>query len=81
MIHKIEERKPTYTVGFLCATRISDPAKNLIFHGVDLDPVRLELIKEPTYCQDILEARIRSVLFEELNITRDIPLEKVVKEP
>ena len=37
MIQKIEERKSTYNkaVSFLCATRISDPAKNLIFHGVD----------------------------------------------
>ena len=44
---------------------------------MDLDDVRLELIRFEEYCQDILEARIRSVLFEQLNITRDIPMDTV----
>ena len=52
--------------------------RNLVFYGVGLDSVRLNLIDfDENYCQDILEARIRSVLFEELNITRDIPFAKV----
>ena len=55
----------------------SDVKKHLIFYGVDLDDVRLELIRFEEYCQDILEARIRSVLFEQLNITRDIPMDTV----
>ena len=44
---------------------------------MDLDDVRLELIRFEEYCQDILEARIRSVLYEQLNITRDIPMDMV----
>ena len=55
-----------------------DARKNLVFSGVDLDDVRMELIKINDYCQDILEARIRSVLFDQLNITRDIPMDKVL---
>ena len=55
----------------------SDVKKHLIFYGVDLDDVRLELIRFEEYCQDILEARIRSVLYEQLNITRDIPMDMV----
>ena len=55
----------------------SDVKKHLIFYGVDLDDVRLELIRFKEYCQDILEARIRSVLYEQLNITRDIPMDMV----
>ena len=46
---------------------------------MDLDDVRLELIRFEEYCQDILEARLRSVLYEQLNITRDIPFDKVVR--
>lgn len=37
----------------------------------------MELIKISDYCQDILEARVRSVLFDQLNITRDIPMDEV----
>ena len=55
-----------------------DARKNLVFSGVDLDDVRMELIKFNDYCQDILEARIRSVLFDQLNITRDIPMDEVL---
>ena len=54
-----------------------DARKNLVFSGVELDDVRMELIKMNDYCQDILEARIRSVLFDQLNITRDIPMDEV----
>ena len=54
-----------------------DARKNLVFSGVELDDVRMELIKINDYCQDILEARIRSVLFDQLNITRDIPMDEV----
>ena len=53
--------------------------KNLVFSGVDLDDVRMELIKISTYCQDILEARVRSVLYDQLNITRDIPMDEVIR--
>ena len=55
----------------------TDVRKHLVFYGVELDDVRLELIKYKEYCSDILEARLRSVLFEQLNITRDIPMTKV----
>ena len=55
-----------------------DARKNLVFSGVDLDDVRMELIKIREYSQDILEARIRSVLFDQLNITRDIPMDEVL---
>ena len=54
-------------------------AKHLVFYGVELDSVRLELIKDPNYTQDILEARLRSVLFEKLNIKRDIPMDAVYR--
>ena len=51
-----------------------------MFHGVSLDPVRLELIKYEDYAEDILAARIRSVLYEQLNITRDIFFDKVLRK-
>jgi len=57
----------------------TDVRKHLVFYGVELDDVRLELIKYKEYCSDILEARLRSVLFEQLNITRDIPMTKVYR--
>ena len=46
---------------------------------MDIDQVRLSLLPYRDYCQDILEARLRSVLYEQLNITRDIPFDKVVR--
>ena len=55
-----------------------DVRKNLVFYGVDLDNVRMELIKTNDYSQDILEARVRSVLYEQLNITPDIPMDEVL---
>ena len=42
-----------------------------------LDQVRLHLMADPVYESDILEARLRSVMLEQLNITRDIPMERV----
>ena len=53
--------------------------KNLVFYGVEIDEIRLNLLSYRDYCQDILEARLRSVLYEQLNITRDIPFDKVVR--
>ena len=77
---KLEENEAKYAqVDAMLGVRNTktDVRKHLVFYGVELDDVRLELIKYKEYCSDILEARIRSVLYEQLNITRDIPMTKV----
>lgn len=86
IIQKIEKHSLNYSSSSSlkgCNEHISrkrsDVKKHLIFYGVDLDDVRLELIRFEEYCQDILEARIRSVLYEQLNITRDIPMDMVYR--
>ena len=81
LLKRIEDKRAAYDQA-KSDLKLSDPdhedhKRHLVFHGVELDAVRLELIKDPSYCQDILEARLRAVLFEQLNITRDIPLDKV----
>jgi hypothetical protein len=79
LMRQIDARMPAYNQAraALGSSPVLDQKKNLIFYGVELDSVRLELIKDPSYTQDILEARLRSVMFEQLNITRDIPMDKV----
>ena len=79
LLRQIDARMPAYNQArtAMGSSPVQDQKKNLIFYGVELDSVRLELIKDPSYTQDILEARLRSVMFEQLNITRDIPMDKV----
>ena len=80
LLRQIDEKMPAYNQAraALGSGPALDHKKHLVFHGVELDSVRLELIKDPSYTQDILEARLRSVMFEQLNITRDIPMDKVI---
>ena len=79
LLRQIDEKMPAYNQArtALGLGPDLDHKKPLVFHGVELDSVRMELIKDPSYTQDILEARLRSVMFEQLNITRDIPMDKV----
>ena len=84
LLNEIDSKMPTYNraIAVLGSTEgVTRPslAKHLVFYGVELDSVRLELIKDPNYTQDILEARLRSVLFEKLNIKRDIPMDTVYR--
>ena len=81
LLRQIDDKMPAYNQAraALGSGPSLDHKRHLVFHGVELDSVRLELIKDPSYTQDILEARLRSVMFEQLNITRDIPMDKVVK--
>ena len=78
LLRQIDEKMPAYNQAReALGPQGSDNKKHLVFYGVELDAVRLELIKDPSYTQDILEARLRSVMFEQLSITRDIPMDKV----
>ena len=51
----------------------------LVFYGVHIDSIRMQLLPYQNYCQDILEARLRAVLYEQLNISRDIAFDWVVR--
>ena len=51
----------------------------LVFYGVEIDSIRMQLLPYQNYCQDILEARLRAVLYEQLNISRDILFDWVVR--
>ena len=78
LLRQIDEKMPAYNQAReALGSVVQDNKKHLVFYGVELDAVRLELIKDPSYTQDILEARLRSVMFEQLSITRDIPMDKV----
>ena len=44
-----------------------------------IDSIRMALLPYQDYCQDILEARLRAVLYEQLNISRDIAFDWVVR--
>ena len=78
LLRQIDEKMPAYNEAReALGSAVHDNKKHLVFYGVELDAVRLELIKDPCYTQDILEARLRSVMFEQLSITRDIPMDKV----
>ena len=78
LLRQIDEKMPAYNQAReALGSVVQDNKKHLVFYGVELDSVRLELIKDPSYTQDILEARLRSVMFEQLSITRDIPMDKV----
>ena len=46
---------------------------------MEIDSIRMQLLPYRNYCQDILEARLRAVLYEQLNISRDITFDWVVR--
>jgi hypothetical protein len=82
LMEQVEEKMPLYkearaALGPARADGAQDCKKHLVFEGVELDAVRVRLARDPAYQADILEARLRAVMFHQLNITRDIPLERV----
>ena len=63
------------------ASQVGEAKKShrLVFYGVEIDSIRMQLLPYRDYCQDILEARLRAVLYEQLNISRDILFDWVVR--
>merc|ERR1719510_1235556 len=50
-----------------------DQKNNLVFYGLPPEPLEGQMEKEPEFCRDILETRIKMIFREYLKISRDIP--------
>ena len=58
---------------------ISNPQNNLVFYGIEPEPLEKQMEAEPEFCRDILETRIKTVFREVLKISRDIPFTHVYR--
>ena len=52
---------------------------NLVFYGIEPEPLEKQMEAEPEFCRDILETRIKGVFREVLKISRDIPFTHVYR--
>ena len=52
---------------------------NLVFYGLEPEPLEQQMEAEPEFCRDILETRIKTVFREVLKISRDIPFTHVYR--
>ena len=52
---------------------------NLVFYGIEPEPLEKQMEAEPEFCRDILETRIKTVFREVLKISRDIPFTHVYR--
>lgn len=83
LMDTMETMKPAY----LHAMRLlntANPASteqknNLVFYGLAPEPLEVQMEKEPEFCRDILETRVKLVFREYLKITRDIPFTSVYR--
>ena len=77
LVATLEEMKPAYihAMKLMSATAqpISDQKNNLVFYGLPKEPLEIQMEKEPEFCRDILETRIKMIFREHLKISRDIP--------
>ena len=55
------------------------PQNNLVFYGIEPEPLEKQMEAEPEFCRDILETRIKTVFREVLKISRDIPFTHVYR--
>ena len=57
----------------------ADQKNNLVFYGLEPEPLEIQMEKEPEFCRDILETRIKMIFRETLKISRDIPFVTVYR--
>jgi len=78
----VEGMRPAYNqalqlISTLNASSSPGQKNNLVFYGVDPDPLELQMESEPEFCRDVLETRIKMVFREHLHISRDMPFTQV----
>ena len=83
LLNTIEDMKPAYihAMKLMNSTNNSsnDQKNNLVFYGIPPEPLEQQMEKEPEFCRDILETRIKMVFREHLKISRDIPFVTVYR--
>ncbi len=50
-----------------------------MFHGIEPEPLELQMECEPEFCRDVLETRVKQVFREHLRISRDMPFTQVYR--
>ena len=85
LMSTIEDMKPAYVHAMKLMNSASQPTadqkNNLVFYGLEPEPLEQQMEKEPEFCRDILETRIKMVFREHLKISRDIPFVTVYRYP
>lgn len=83
LMSTIEEMKPAYVHAMKLMNTANQPTadqkNNLVFYGLPPEPLELQMEKEPEFCRDILETRIKLIFRECLKISRDIPFVTVYR--
>ena len=85
LLETIETMKPAYLHAMKLmsssgsSSNNQDQKNNLIFHGLAPEPLELQMEKEPEFCRDILETRVKLIFRETLKISRDIPFSTVYR--
>ena len=83
LLETIEDMKPVYVHAMkLMSTAnlpTADQKNNLVFYGLPPEPLESQMEKEPEFCRDILETRIKMIFREYLKISRDIPFATVYR--
>ena len=83
LMKTIEEMKPAYVHALKIMNTANNPTQdqknNLVFYGLPPEPLEKQMEKEPEFCRDILETRIKMVFREHLKISRDIPFMTVYR--
>jgi len=79
----IEDMKPAYVHAMKLMNTANQPTadqkNNLVFYGLEPEPLEVQMEKEPEFCRDILETRIKMIFRETLKISRDIPFVTVFR--
>jgi hypothetical protein len=77
LLETIETMKPAYVHAMRLMSTAQQPTadqkNNLVFYGLAPDPLEVQMEKEPEFCRDILETRVKMIFRENLKISRDIP--------
>lgn len=83
LLDTIESMRPAYqhALKMLNASNSSsgEQKNNLVFYGVEPEPLEKQMAAEPEFCRDILETRIKYIFRQALKISRDIPFNHVYR--
>ena len=84
LLTTLEDMKPAYVHAMKLMNTANkqsrtDQKNNLIFYGLNPEPLEIQMEKEPEFCRDILETRIKMIFREYLKISRDIPFVTVYR--
>ena len=83
LMETIEDMKPAYVHAMKLMNTANQPTadqkNNLVFYGLEPEPLEIQMEKEPEFCRDILETRIKMIFREVLKISRDIPFVTVYR--